>query len=232
MAKILPLNPEHILNINKPPGWTSFQLVRTIRDHFHIQKIGHAGTLDPFATGVMLVMTGRATKQFDRLMLLEKAYSAEIEFGIETDSFDVDGKITARCSSIPPIDRTTILDLLKKFQGEIEQVPPVFSAIKYRGKPLYKYARKGIPVQPKARRVTIKSIELIEFNWPLVTVDIVCSKGTYIRSLARDLGRELKTGAYLKSLARTRIGEYSIDNSYEVSEILEKGEAVFRNESC
>lgn len=188
--------------------------------------MGHSGTLDPFASGVLLILTGKATKKSIELTSLEKQYKAEIEFGIETDTYDIEGEIINRKKEVPNLDKCDIQNLLKLFVGEIEQIPPAFSAIKHKGKPLYKYARKGIPVDLEPRKVNIKNIELIDLNWPVINVDVTCSKGTYIRSLAHDLGQKAGTGAYLKSLVRTRIGSFHIKDSFEFSEFLKLREAV------
>lgn len=225
-------NSGEILNINKPTGWTSFDLVRTIRNHLRIKKVGHAGTLDPFATGVLLILTGKATKKSLELTGLEKEYLAEIEFGTETDTHDVDGKVIRQCEELPGYDEGRIRDCLQEFVGEIEQVPPAYSAIKFKGKPLYKYARKGIAVELKPRKVTVKSARLVDANWPLIKIEVICSKGTYIRSLARDLGTKLGTGAFLRSLVRTRIGSYQLKDSYNISDFLKMGEVSTANEGC
>ncbi len=210
-----------VLNINKPEGVTSFLVVKKIRSRFKIKKVGHAGTLDPFATGVLLILTGKATKRSQEMSALEKQYVAEVEFGMETDTLDRDGEIVNRCSNMTEPQRATLINIFRSFEGEIEQIPPIYSAIKYKGRRLYKYARKGVAVELKPRRVRIGKISLLKFNWPFITIDVTCSKGTYIRSLARDLGKELRTGAYLKSLVRIRIGEYSIDDAMELEEFLQ-----------
>lgn len=209
-----------MLNINKPGGITSFLVVKKVRSRFKIKKVGHAGTLDPFATGVLLLLTGKATKKSQEISALEKQYVAEIEFGVETDTLDKDGKIVNRCKNMTEPGRDTLIDLFRSFEGEIEQIPPIYSAIKYKGRRLYKYARKGVEVELKPRKVRIENISLVNYNWPLVTIDVTCSKGTYVRALARDFGKELQTGAYLKSLVRTRVGEYLISDAMELEEFL------------
>lgn len=212
-----------ILNIDKPAGLTSFQVVKKIRKHINLRKVGHAGTLDPAATGVLLILTGKATKDSISLTGLEKEYLAEIELGIETDTDDIDGKIISRSSISHEYNCEEIQNILNQFVGEIEQIPPVYSAIKVQGKPLYKYARQGISVELKPRRVRIDNISLIDLQWPILRIKVRCSKGTYIRSLARDFGAKLGTGAYLKSLIRTRIGSYRVEDAMNLNDFLQMG---------
>jgi len=220
-----------IININKPAGLTSFQVVKKIRDCFKIDKVGHAGTLDPFATGVLLILTGKATRQSQALADLDKQYLAEVEFGCTTDTLDVDGRIVAHCYVMREYSREEILQPLASFIGQIEQEPPMYSAIKVKGLPLYKYARRGEKVTPRPRQVRIDSIQLVAVQWPIIRIDVTCSKGTYIRSLARDLGVKLGTGAHLKSLIRTRIGNYRIENAFDLERFLRIGVVETGNDS-
>ena len=192
-----------------------------MRGHFGIKKVGHTGTLDPFASGVLLILTGKATKQSEALTGLEKQYLAEIEFGIETDSYDIDGKITKTCDELPNIDQNQIKSELKSFVGDIEQLPPMFSAVKHKGRRLYKYARKGIKVELNPRKVRIEKIDLISFNWPCVKIDVTCSKGTYIRSLAHDFGKALGSGGHLSALRRTKIGDFNVSNALTIEKFIE-----------
>ena len=212
-----------ILNIDKPAGLTSFQVVKKIRKHFNIRKVGHAGTLDPSATGVLLILTGKATKNSISLTGLEKEYLAEIELGIETDTDDIEGKIISRSSIENEYNGENIQNILNQFVGEIDQIPPVYSAIKFQGKPLYKYARQGINVDLKPRKIRIDNISLIDLQWPVFSINVRCSKGTYIRALARDFGKKLGTGAYLKSLIRTRIGPYRVEEALNLNDFLQMG---------
>ena len=214
---------EAVLSVNKPQGISSFEVVRRIRDRFHLKKVGHAGTLDPFATGVLVILIGRATKRFDEFSGMEKEYEAVFEFGVETDTHDIAGKITRKVESLPDIPEQNLLSVLAKFEGEIEQVPPAYSAVKYKGKRLYKYARKGIQAPMMPRTVTIKEIRLVENNWPLVKLKITCSKGTYIRSLARDIGNELGVGAYVRELVRTRVGPFKLEDALSLDALLAVG---------
>jgi tRNA pseudouridine55 synthase len=207
-----------ILNINKPRGKTSFRIVALIRRWSGERHIGHAGTLDPDATGVLPVCLGRGTRIIEYLMDTTKAYRARIEFGSSTDTHDSSGNIT-RQGDTSDINRDIVIAALRKFLGPIEQTPPMFSALKHKGQPLYKLAREGKSVARKARKVTIHRLELVYWKKPTATVDIECSKGTYVRSLAHDLGEYLGCGAHLKSLVRTRCGIFSIDDAVSLNEI-------------
>jgi tRNA pseudouridine55 synthase len=213
-----------ILNINKPRGKTSFRVVALIRRWSGERHVGHAGTLDPDATGVLPVCLGRGTRIIEYLMDSTKAYRARIELGTATDTHDSSGKIV-RQGDTKDINRDTVVKALEKFRGQISQTPPMFSALKHEGQPLYKLAREGISVARKARKVTIHRLEPVYWKKPVVTVDIECSKGTYVRSLAHDLGEYLGCGAHLQSLVRTRCGIFSIEDSASLTEI----QRAFRN---
>jgi len=210
-----------ILNVNKPSGMTSFDVIRRVRRHVKGKKIGHAGTLDPFAAGVLLILVGRATKRFEEFNRLEKEYLAEIQFGMETDTLDVDGKVVAEHPIDRPIAEEDLEKILKQFLGEIEQIPPLYSALKVRGKPLYKYARKGVEILPRPRKVQIHSIRMLHYCWPSIWIEVICSRGTYVRALARDIGKAAGTGAYLKSLIRTRVGPYRIEDAVHLDRLLD-----------
>lgn len=209
-----------ILNVNKPQGVTSFGVIASVKKLISERRIGHAGTLDPFATGVLPILLGRATRIAEYLMDLHKVYLAEIELGKTTDTDDIEGKVIA-LKDFSGINEEKLKSALKDFTGGIMQVPPLYSALKHRGKPLYEFARSGIAVERKARRVEIFRLELIEFQPPIVTVEVECSKGTYIRSLAHDLGEALGCGAYLKALARTRYGPLDIGDAVSLAELEE-----------
>jgi len=201
-----------ILYFNKPLTWTSFQLVAKVRclicKKLHIKKlkVGHAGTLDPLATGVMIICTGRATKQIEEFQYQSKEYIATLEFGATTLSYDLEKPIDQRFD-YSHVTREMVEKALDKFTGRIEQVPPSFSACKVDGKRAYEIARKGSEVSLKPKIIVIDEIELVEYNLPVVVLRIVCSKGTYIRALARDLGEELGCGAHLTGLCRTCVGD-------------------------
>lgn len=210
-----------ILYIDKPLKWTSFDVVKRMRGiilrriHRKKFKVGHAGTLDPLATGVMIVCTGKATKQIESLQAGVKEYVAEITFGATTPSYDLETEINATFP-IEHISLSLVEEVLKKFTGEISQVPPAFSACKIDGHRAYKMARRGEEPELKAKTLVIDEIELLDYSQEKITVRIVCSKGTYIRALARDIGEALGTGAHLTSLRRTRVGDITIDRCMDV----------------
>lgn len=210
-----------VLLFDKPLDWTSFQLVNKvrwlIRKNFKIKKIkvGHAGTLDPLASGLLIICTGKATKTIDLIQGQEKEYTGSITLGATTPSYDLETEVDATY----PIDHITeekIKDATKAFLGEIEQYPPVFSALKKDGKRLYEYARSGEEVKISARNVQISAFEITHIEMPKVHFRVVCSKGTYIRSLAHDFGKELGTGGHLSALRRTRIGEHTVENALDL----------------
>jgi len=205
-----------ILPVNKPISWTSFDVVKKIRNLTGIKKIGHAGTLDPFATGLLLICTASATKLFSKLMELPKEYIAQIEFGSETDTMDLTGKVI-RESPIPFIEEDKIRTVLKDFKGRIQQEIPSYSAAKYKGKRLYKKARKGEEVPQLFKEVTIHDIELLEIAQKSIKIRVECSSGTYIRTLARDIARRLESAGHLTSLERTRIGEYTAKDAWTIN---------------
>ena len=206
-----------IIAINKPYTWTSFQIVNKIRYHLSRKygikrfKVGHAGTLDPLATGVLLLCTGKATKRIEELQSRTKEYEAEIMLGATTPSFDMEHPVDATYP-YEHITREMVEETLKQFVGNIAQRPPLFSACKVDGKRAYDLARKGSDMQLEPKQIRIDSIELLECELPKIRIRVVCGKGTYIRSLARDIGMALESGGYLTDLVRTRIGEYRIEN--------------------
>ncbi len=226
-----------ILHIDKPLHWTSFRLVRVVRaklcQKLKIKKlkVGHAGTLDPLATGVMTVCTGKKTKEIERLQAQTKEYIAEIRLGATTPSFDLETEIDAEYA-VEHISREKVEECLKQFTGKIEQIPPLFSAVKIDGKRAYEFARKNEEIELKPKILVIKEIELLFYNLPTITIRVVCSKGTYIRALARDIGESLQSGAHLLALQRTRVGDVSLNDCLKVEELddffdrqLAKGEA-------
>ncbi len=209
-----------ILNVNKPSGITSFGVVAKVRELISEKHAGHAGTLDPLATGVLPVLVGKATRISEYFLELRKTYRAVIELGSTSDTYDAEGDMISR-GDISGIDLGQIERALQSFKGEIIQIPPMFSAVKHEGKPLYELARKGIDVEQKPRKAVIYRIEIISYNSPLLTIDVECSKGTYIRSLANDLGEVLGCGAFLKSLVRTRYGEFDITETVTLEQLEE-----------
>lgn len=220
-----------IIYIDKPLRWSSFDAVKRIRGtllrrmHLKKMKVGHAGTLDPLATGVMIICTGRATKRIDELQAGVKEYVATIALGATTPSFDLETEIDARYPTAH-ITREMVESTLTRFTGSIEQVPPAFSACKIDGRRAYKMARKGHEVNLKAKMLVIDEIELLDFQPDSITLRIVCSKGTYIRALARDIGQALGSGAHLTALRRTRVGNVTIDRCMTVDEAVKHLESV------
>ena len=208
-----------ILLINKPLQWTSFDVVRKIRNTIKIKKVGHAGTLDPLATGLLIVCTGKFTKRINEYMAQEKEYTGTFVLGATTPTYDLESE-PANFKSIEGITEEYIYETAKKFTGEIMQMPPIHSAIKQKGKPVYLLARKGVDVVMEPRRVTIKEFEITSINLPVVSFRVVCTTGTYIRSLAHDFGQALGCGAYLGSLCRTRIGEFTINDAMGMEEFI------------
>jgi len=209
-----------VLLIDKPLKWTSFQVVNKIRWHirkkFNIKKIkvGHAGTLDPLATGLLILCTGKFTKKIETYQAQTKEYTGEITLGAVTPSYDLETEIN-QTFSIEHITETLIYKKAKLFEGEIDQKPPIFSAIKKEGKRLYELAREGKTTEIKSRKITIETFEITSVNFPKVNFRVVCSKGTYIRSLAYDFGLALKSGAHLSKLRRTKIGLFDVDNALD-----------------
>lgn len=220
-----PLKGE-IIYIDKPLHWTSFDAVKRIRGTLTRRlkvkklKVGHAGTLDPLATGVMIICTGKATKRIDELQAGVKEYIATIALGATTPSFDLETEIDATYPT-DHITKELVEETLTRFIGEIEQVPPAFSACKIDGKRAYKMARKGQEVELKAKLLVIDEIELLEYSPTSIVVRVVCSKGTYIRALARDIGQALNSGGHLTALRRTRVGNISIDQCMAVEQAID-----------
>lgn len=216
------------LYIDKPRGWTSFDAVKRLRSTIHRAsglknlKVGHAGTLDPLATGVMILVTGRKTKLIEQLQTGIKEYVATLQFGATTPSFDLEKEIDAIYPTAH-ITREAVEEALKGFHGEISQIPPAFSACKIDGKRAYRLARQGKEVELKPKILVIDEIELLDFNRELMqaTIRVVCSKGTYIRALARDIGIALNSGAHLTDLRRTRVGDITLDRCLTIDEAVD-----------
>lgn len=207
---------EGIFAINKPVGITSHDVIYQLRRKTGVKRIGHAGTLDPLASGVLVVAVGREfTKQLDKIVKSEKEYIAEIQLGQTSTTDDMEGeKQTVNDKLKPQIE--DVKNSIKQFMGKIMQSPPAYSAIKLQGQTAYKMARKGQEVKLEPREVEIKEIEILSYEYPIIKLRIVCGKGVYIRSLARDLGEKLGTGGYIKSLVRTRVGEFRIEEAIEL----------------
>ena len=206
-----------IIPIFKPYTWTSFQIVNKVRYHLSRKygikrfKVGHAGTLDPLATGVLLLCTGKATKRIEELQKHTKEYEAEIMLGATTPSYDMEHPVN-ETFPYEHITKEMVEETLKQFIGDIAQRPPLFSACKVDGKRAYDLARKGSDMQLEPKQIRIDNIELLEYDLPKIRIRVTCGKGTYIRSLARDLGEAMQSGAHLTELTRTRVGEYRIEN--------------------
>lgn len=197
-----------MLLCNKEKGWTSFDLVRFIRNRVGIKKVGHAGTLDPMATGLLIICTGKATKSISQIQELAKTYLAEITFGSSTPTYDAESEADEEGPTSHLVLSSIEKTLEELFSGEVQQVPPMYSALKRGGKKLYELARQGKTVELNARPVTIHRTRILEWNNPVLTIEIECSKGTYIRSIAHDLGIALDTRAHLSALERTAIGPF------------------------
>jgi len=209
---------EGIIPINKPRGKTAFTLVRLLRKHLGVKKIGHAGTLDPFATGVMVLLVGRNyTRLSDKLLNQDKEYVGRIHLGITTDTYDCDGKIVSQSSVIPTLEE--IQKEVLAFQGEIQQIPPMFSAKKQNGKKLYELARKGLTVERPPVTINVHT-EIIAYEYPHLDIRVSCSKGTYIRSIAHDIGNLLGCGGHLSSLTRTKSGNFSLADCFDGDKLL------------
>lgn len=207
--------------IDKDTDWTSFDVVAKMRSLTRIKKTGHAGTLDPLATGLLILCFGKMTKSINTFQDAPKQYEAIIKLGATTKTDDAE----APEENILPVEHITEVDIANactKFVGEIDQIPPMFSAIKKDGQPLYKLARKGIELDLPPRRVTIYSITITKIDLPYIHITVDCAKGTYIRSLARDIGAVLGCGGYLTSLRRTAIGEFRVENAVRISEVMEQ----------
>ncbi|GAG09471.1 unnamed protein product, partial [marine sediment metagenome] len=211
-----------ILNIFKPKGISSYQTVKEVRNILNIPKAGHAGTLDLSASGVLLLCIGQATKIVEFLVGMKKHYQGEMILGISTDTQDSEGKIIQKREVKTDIDEKRIKDIFQKYEGIISQMPPMFSAAHYKGERLYRLARKGIEVKRKLKKVKIYQLNLINFYQkenPIVKFEVICSKGTYIRTLCNDMGNELGCGAHLSNLVRKKVGNFSIEDSLNLKEL-------------
>lgn len=207
-----------VIGLNKPKDITSQKAVSLVKKLLKVKKAGHTGTLDPMATGLLLVCTGKATRLATYLSTFDKDYSVVMKLGEATDTQDAYGKITERVDSID-VDEALLKDVLKSFEGKIIQLPPMYSALKHKGRPLYKYAREGVEIDRKQREINIRRIEFLDYSLPLVKFNVVSSKGTYIRTLCDDIGRKLGVGAHLFELERKAIGNFSLADSISLEEL-------------
>lgn len=212
-------NSGAVLLVSKPLGWTSFDVVKKLRHALKIDKIGHAGTLDPLATGLLIVCTGSQTKAIHQYQEMKKVYSGQLVIGKTTPSVDLETAFD-RETSYSHITTSHIVQLAQTFVGNILQVPPVYSAVKINGTRAYRQARKGARPILTPRQITIEAFNIISMDLPLVNFEVTCSKGTYIRSLVRDFGEQLGVGAYLSQLCRTQIGTYTLQEAYQIETLI------------
>ncbi len=211
-------DPGSVLLLDKPKGWTSFDVVKIVRQLLRVKRAGHAGTLDPMATGLLIVCTGKKTKEVGTYVANEKEYEAELLLGASTATYDGEAAVES-VGSVEGITNSLIENVLNEFVGKQRQVPPMHSAVKVGGKRLYKYARKGKVIRRDPRTIEIRSITPVNIRIPRVQLRIVCSKGTYVRSLAHDIGKRLGCGAFLKELRRTRIGKYEVSHTMSIDDV-------------
>lgn len=207
-----------IILIDKPENMSSFQVCEQIKKKFNLNKVGHGGTLDPFSTGLLILGINKGTKLLNFFLEEKKEYTGIIELGKETDTYDVTGQVISQVNELN-IKEEEILNAVKEFTGVIEQTPPPFSAAKHKGKPLYKYARKGKIIKKQPRKIFIETFEILKVNLPEIEFRIVCSRGTYIRSIAHDLGNYLGTKGYLKKLRRTAIGNFRVKDAKSIEDV-------------
>jgi len=207
-----------ILIVDKPQGWTSHDVVNFVRRRFQLKKVGHAGTLDPMATGILVLLLGGATSLSDQYMNSSKEYKAVLTLGKITDTADATGKVI-KTEIIPELKRVDVENVLKGFIGEIEQVPPMVSAIKFQGQRLYKLARQGNVVERQPRKITIADIELTSFTLPDIAISVICNKGTYIRTLCEDIAKALGSCGHMSYLRRTKSGGFSIEQAIDIEKL-------------
>lgn len=213
--------PRGFLNLDKPAGITSFDAVRQLRRAAGVKRVGHAGTLDPAATGVLPIAVGEATRLVDELTGATKRYRGVVTLGVETDTADAEGVVTARHDP-STVTEQAVSSALRQFCGELMQTPPAYSAVKRAGVPAYQAARSGTPHELEPRPVIVYSLEVVEFRLPEIVIDVECGKGFYVRALAHDLGRALGVGAHLSALRRTAVGQFTIENAIPLDEAVER----------
>jgi len=216
-------NDGAVLLLDKPARWTSFDVVKKVRSVTGVRKVGHAGTLDPMATGLLIICTGRRTRDVKTFMGMDKEYEAELTLGARTASFDAETPVQEH-KGAEGITEEQVREVVASFVGTQEQTPPMWSALKVNGRRLYTLARRGKTVERKPRTVTIHRIEVTAFEPPRVRCTVACSKGTYVRALAEDIGLRLGCGAYLSRLRRTRIGPYRVDDAVTIEQLVGRAE--------
>jgi tRNA pseudouridine55 synthase len=209
-----------VLLIDKPPRVTSHDIVDRLRRHFGFRKVGHCGTLDPAATGLLIIVLERATKLQDHLMADDKTYEGTMTLGVTTDSQDADGVVVAE-KPVPPLTEADLETVFAKFRGDLQQIPPMVSAVKHQGTPLYKLARKGKTVERESRLVHIYDLKILGLDLPRVQIRVTCTKGTYVRTLCYDIGEVLGCGAHLSDLRRTRSGRFDVKDAHTMAKLLE-----------
>lgn len=220
----------YIFSINKPPGWTSYDVVRQVKKITGIKKVGHAGTLDPFATGVLLICMGKATKISGQLMQLPKQYHALLQLGQATDTLDRTGNVTEQ-RSVPPLTENVVTEALAKFAGKIRQQIPDYSAAKINGKRRYKLARQGKEIPARFKTVEIYKLELVEMELDSIRFRVGCSRGTYVRVLGADIARQVGTVGHLKELIRTGVGDYALENALSLLQFEQEWKKIVDNEN-
>ena len=230
-VKTLDFENGEILLIDKPLNWTSFDVVHRVRDLFHVKKVGHAGTLDPKATGLLILCTGKKTKSIDGFTGQEKEYEGVMQLGATTASFDSETP-EQNAKEFLSITEAQIQNVFQEFIGKQQQTPPMYSAVKYGGKPLYKYARRGRTMERQARDIVISKFDLVKMESPFIYFRVVCSKGTYIRSVVDECGAKLGCGAYLKELRRTRIGTMSLHQAMHIEDLHVLGQRFSAQNGC
>ncbi len=211
------MNMDGIILVDKPVGFTSFDVVNFLKKRFKLKKVGHAGTLDPLATGLLVILIGKATKLAHTFLGDPKTYLVGMRLGVKTDTFDITGKILGENKNLPA--ENIVLEVIKNFKGEIAQRPPIFSALKYKGQRLYKLARRGEKIIPQKRKVFIFYIKELKLYLPRLFFEIKCSKGTYIRSLCNDIGEILNCGAVLEKLRRIKSGRFNIEDAFLIDDL-------------
>ena len=217
---LAPFKGEGILLVDKPATWTSFDVVNFIRSRFNVPKVGHCGTLDPAATGLLVLVLGRYTRVSSAFSGENKTYQATVRIGVATDTFDLDGEVISTCDTAG-ISDGTLREAVLSFEGESEQLPPMYSAVRVGGKKLYELARKGETIEREARKIYISSIEILRCEVPECEFILDCSKGTYVRTLCDDIGKKLAVGGVMKSLRRLKSGKFSLDAAVTVDQLKE-----------
>ena len=220
---------EGIIVVDKPSGFTSHDVVAVVRKKLKTRRVGHAGTLDPLETGVLIVLVGRSTKLFDKFVGFDKAYQATLRLGMKTDTADIQGAVVQE-RAFDGITRQMLEDVLVKFTGALEQTPPMVSAVKYRGERLYKLARKGVSVERAPRKIKIDVLTLLTFEPPLAQFYLECSKGTYVRQVAEDVGEVLGCGACITEIRRTKVGPFTLEGAVKLEDLNEKHLKAWRAE--